>query len=117
MMMVMVMVMVMVTLMVMVMVMKLVMVMVLVLVTVMAVNEKFQSLELFPTFLTKLREVCYLHINNSDEQYKRVKPMTELRGKFHRNYDLTAADCLVFPVHKPGHWIIIIADIQHKQVL
>ena len=43
--------------------------------------------------------------------------MTELCGKFQRNSDLTAADYLVFPVHKPGHWIIIIADIQHKQVL
>ena len=44
--------------------------------------------------------------------------MTELCDKFHRNYDLTAADYLVFPVHKPGHWIIIIiADIQHEEVL
>ena len=44
--------------------------------------------------------------------------MTELCGKFHRNYDLTAADYLVFPVHKPGHCIIIIiADIQHEEVL
>ena len=37
--------------------------------------------------------------------------------KFHRNSDLPAADYLVFPIHKPGHWIIVIGDIQHKEVL
>ena len=67
-------------------------------------------------FFTKLREVCDLHCNRN-EQHKRVKPMTELCGKFHRNYDLTAADYLVFPVHKPGHWIIVIGDIQQKEVV